>query len=163
MAEKEITIQRYLSKPLLIDGLKFDLRVYVVVVGIDPIEAFVADEGLARFCTVKYKKPIRSNFSKKFMHLTNYAVNKNSDNYVRIKSAKRKKLKSSKSCMNVEMVKLQQNADSSEESKKELSTIETETTETTENTLPTEPDEDEILSDNKGTKRTLTSLFHTLE
>jgi hypothetical protein len=35
--EKELVIQRYLDKPLLMDGIKFDLRIYVVVVGIDPI------------------------------------------------------------------------------------------------------------------------------
>jgi hypothetical protein len=101
MFDKEITVQKYLSKPLLINGLKFDLRVYVVVVSIDPIEAYIADEGLARFCTVKYKKPVRSNFAKKFMHLTNYAVNKNSENYVRIKSSRNRKVKTSKSCTNV--------------------------------------------------------------
>ena len=35
------TVQKYLDKPLLLKrimkGIKFDLRVYVVVVGIDPI------------------------------------------------------------------------------------------------------------------------------
>ena len=50
--EKELVVQRYLDKPLLMDGIKFDLRIYVVVVGIDPIQAFIYDEGLARFCTV---------------------------------------------------------------------------------------------------------------
>lgn len=49
---KELVIQRYLDKPLLLDGIKFDLRVYVVVVGKDPIKAYICDEGLARFCTV---------------------------------------------------------------------------------------------------------------
>ena len=63
-------------------GIKFDLRVYVVVVGIDPIQAYICDEGLARFCTVKYKAPSKTNFNKKYMHLTNYSVNKNSDKYV---------------------------------------------------------------------------------
>ena len=51
---KDIIVQRYLDKPLLLDGLKFDLRVYVVVVGIDPVQAFVCEEGLARFCTVSW-------------------------------------------------------------------------------------------------------------
>lgn len=49
---REIVVQRYLSKPLLLDGIKFDLRVYVVVIGFNPIKAFICDEGLARFCTV---------------------------------------------------------------------------------------------------------------
>jgi len=36
-----------------LDGFKFDLRIYVVVTGINEgkIKAFIAEEGLARFCT----------------------------------------------------------------------------------------------------------------
>jgi len=47
------------------------------------MHAFIADEGLARFCTEKYKKPTRENFKKVFMHLTNYSLNKMSDEYVK--------------------------------------------------------------------------------
>jgi hypothetical protein len=55
---EEILIQRYIDKPLCLDGLKFDLRLYVPLIrtGSD-MHAFVADEGLARFCTAKYEKP----------------------------------------------------------------------------------------------------------
>ena len=58
-----MVVQRYIDDPLLIDGFKFDLRIYVVVTGINEGEmhAFVSDEGLARFCTEKYKKPKRLN------------------------------------------------------------------------------------------------------
>lgn len=54
MEGKDVVVQRYLDKPLLMDGLKFDLRVYVVLVGInaDSIRAYICDDGLARFCTV---------------------------------------------------------------------------------------------------------------
>ena len=38
----------------IIDRYKFDLRVYVVVTGTDQLQAFVAEEGLARFCTTKF-------------------------------------------------------------------------------------------------------------
>ena len=75
-------MQRYLDKPLLIDGIKFDLRVYVVVTGLYPLSAFIYDEGLARFCTARYEAPTRANFRKAFMHLTNYSINKNNDAYV---------------------------------------------------------------------------------
>lgn len=67
-----------------INGFKFDLRVYVVVTGTKDgeITAFLADEGLARFCTQKYKQPSRENFKNIYMHLTNYAVNKMAEEFV---------------------------------------------------------------------------------
>jgi len=81
--DKDVVIQRYIDKPLLLKGIKFDLRCYVVVTGLNPIQAYVCDEGLARFCTVAYEKPTKSNFKHSFMHLTNYSVNKTSEDYVR--------------------------------------------------------------------------------
>jgi len=82
LENKDIIVQRYLDKPLLLDGFKFDLRVYVVVFGINPVQAFLCDEGLARFCTAKYEAPTKSNYKKAFMHLTNYSINKMSDDYI---------------------------------------------------------------------------------
>jgi hypothetical protein len=69
---------------MLLNGFKFDLRVYVVVTGTSDGEmtAFLADEGLARFCTQKYNKPTRDNFKNIYMHLTNYSVNKQADEFV---------------------------------------------------------------------------------
>jgi len=45
----------------LIDGLKFDFRLYVVVTACDPLRIFVFNEGLARFATAKYATPTHSN------------------------------------------------------------------------------------------------------
>jgi len=70
-----------MHKPYLIDGLKFDMRIYVLVYGIDPLRIFVFREGLARFATEKYVAPFKGNMENLFMHLTNYAINKNSDNF----------------------------------------------------------------------------------
>ena len=35
----------------------------------------------ARFCTEQYEKPTKHNMDNVFMHLTNYALNKDSENY----------------------------------------------------------------------------------
>lgn len=50
-------VQRYLHKPFLIDGLKFDMRIYVLVAGTDPLRIFVYEEGLGRFATEPYSAP----------------------------------------------------------------------------------------------------------
>ena len=80
----DVVIQRYIDNPMLLNGYKFDLRIYVVVTGIKEgkMHAFMADEGLARFCTEKYCKPTKANFKKMYMHMTNYSLNKNSETYV---------------------------------------------------------------------------------
>ena len=60
------------------------MRIYVVVTGFEDgnVHAFIADEGLARFCTEPYEQPTNENFHKFYMHLTNYSLNKASDGYV---------------------------------------------------------------------------------
>jgi len=48
-------------QPFLIDGFKFDLRIYVVVTACDPLRIFVFNEGLARFATAQYVPPTSAN------------------------------------------------------------------------------------------------------
>merc|ERR1712188_16095 len=66
---------------MLIDKLKFDLRVYVLVTSVDPLEVFVCKEGLARFCTEEYEAPAAKNMHNVMSHLTNYSLNKRSDKF----------------------------------------------------------------------------------
>lgn len=54
MMNKDLILQRYIAKPLLLKNKKFDLRVYVVYCRMNPINIYVCDEGLARFCTEDY-------------------------------------------------------------------------------------------------------------
>ena len=78
-----VVAQKYVSDPFLIDGRKFDLRVYALVTCADPLRVFVYDDGLVRFCTNAYEPPDAKNLRNARMHLTNYAVNKDSENFVR--------------------------------------------------------------------------------
>jgi len=57
--------QQYVSKPFLIDGFKFDLRVYVLVTSCDPLRIFVYEDGLGRFATLKYVDPSNNNLVSK--------------------------------------------------------------------------------------------------
>ena len=67
---------------MLIDGLKFDLRIYILVAGCDPLRIYIFKEGLGRFATEPYQPINKENLQNMFMHLTNYAVNKTNPNFV---------------------------------------------------------------------------------
>jgi tubulin polyglutamylase TTLL5 len=67
---------------LLIEGFKFDLRLYVAVTSFDPLVFYLYEEGLTRFATIKYDQSMRS-IKSTCMHLTNYSLNKKSEKYVR--------------------------------------------------------------------------------
>lgn len=76
--EKKLVAQRYLDSPFLIDGRKFDLRIYVLQTSVDPLLVYIHDDGLVRFSTHPYT--VR-NLRCRYVHLTNYSVNKKSKNY----------------------------------------------------------------------------------
>lgn len=63
--------QKYV-KSHLINDRKFDLRIYVLVSNVEPLEIFVYRDGLARFCSLK------SSCKSIFARITNVSMNKNS-------------------------------------------------------------------------------------
>lgn len=79
--EDEYVVQHYIPNPLLIDDLKFDFRIYVLVKDICNLEVYMYQEGLARFATTPYQTPAPDNLEDYTMHLTNYAINKKNPLY----------------------------------------------------------------------------------
>ena len=70
-------VQRYIDNPLLINGYKWDMRVYVIITSMWPLKVYIYEEGLARFSTEKYNLKTLGN---KFSHLTNTSINKHGPN-----------------------------------------------------------------------------------
>lgn len=73
----ELVVSHYINNPLLINGFKFDIRVYVLITCFNPLRIYIYNEGLGRFATEKYM----SNKESKFQHLTNYSINKFNTNF----------------------------------------------------------------------------------
>uniref|UniRef100_A0A0K2T5Y2 ATP-grasp domain-containing protein n=1 Tax=Lepeophtheirus salmonis TaxID=72036 RepID=A0A0K2T5Y2_LEPSM len=78
---EDFVIQKYIHKPLLIDGYKFDIRIYVVLTSLDPLCIYIYNDGLVRIATELYSENPEL-ISETRMHVTNYAINKTSSNYV---------------------------------------------------------------------------------
>ncbi|XP_061658218.1 tubulin polyglutamylase TTLL11 isoform X1 [Syngnathoides biaculeatus] len=83
---RQSVVQEYVRKPLLVDKLKFDIRLYVLLKSLEPLEVYIAKEGLTRFCTEPYQEPSQKNLGHVFMHLTNYSLNVHSGNFVHSES-----------------------------------------------------------------------------
>lgn len=73
--EEPAVVQRYLTSPLLIQGYKFDLRLYVAVTSFNPLEAWLCTEGFARFSTVPFTLD-SSKLDDTLVHLTNSSIQK---------------------------------------------------------------------------------------
>mmetsp|Transcript_46291 Transcript_46291/g.107683 ORF Transcript_46291/g.107683 Transcript_46291/m.107683 type:complete len:937 (+) Transcript_46291:150-2960(+) len=76
-----IVVSEYVPNPLLIQGLKFDLRIYVLVTSFEPLRAYVYKEGLARFASSPFSTK-DEDLHDSYRHLTNYSINKGSKNFV---------------------------------------------------------------------------------
>ena len=82
MDDSNCLVSAYITDPLLFDNRKFDLRVYVAVTSFSPLKIYVYEEGLVRRATAPYTNS-SANLSNRFVHLTNYSVQKRSGNFVK--------------------------------------------------------------------------------
>ncbi|CAF3852147.1 unnamed protein product [Rotaria magnacalcarata] len=78
--KRPVIVQKYIANPYLINGHKFDLRLYVYVTSHDPLRIYLFDDGLTRFASRKYSSSVKS-LSDRFMHLTNYSINRYNSEY----------------------------------------------------------------------------------
>mmetsp|Transcript_19100 Transcript_19100/g.23637 ORF Transcript_19100/g.23637 Transcript_19100/m.23637 type:complete len:212 (-) Transcript_19100:600-1235(-) len=87
--DKQFVVSEYVSSPLLFNGFKFDLRIYVALTSVNPLRLYIYEEGLTRFATCKYSEEGAAGSRKatKFMHLTNFSVNKKNINFVKTNNA----------------------------------------------------------------------------
>lgn len=79
---EHLVVQRYMRSPYLIDGYKFDFRIYVLVTSCDPLKIFLYNEGMVRFATEEWDIQTCTNYDNLFMHLTNYAINKENNMFI---------------------------------------------------------------------------------
>ena len=70
-----IIIQKYIEKPLLYFGRKFDIRIWVLLT--QDLKVYVFNEGHLKCCSVKYDLSSNDNYS----HLTNYSFQKYNHNF----------------------------------------------------------------------------------
>jgi len=66
---------------MLIENKKFDLWMYLICFGLEPMRAYAYWEGMVRICTADYEAPNKENMKNVFMHLSNYSLNKENENF----------------------------------------------------------------------------------
>jgi hypothetical protein len=78
-------LSKYFSNPHLINGKKYDMRLYVLISGFEPLRIYLYNEGLIRIAADKYKLN-KNTIENKFAHLTNTAINVHNKKYINPKS-----------------------------------------------------------------------------
>ena len=78
---EDYIITQYIHNPHLINKLKYDFRLYVLITGLSPLKIYLYKEGMIRFSTEEYSLDL-NNIDKLYMHLTNVNINqKNKKTY----------------------------------------------------------------------------------
>ena len=64
----------------MINSLKFDVRLYILVTSINPLKIYIYQDGIVSFATEEYTE-CHEQINNKFIHLTNYSINKNNTKF----------------------------------------------------------------------------------
>ena len=71
-----VLIQKYIERPFLYNGRKFDIRIWVLIT--HKYEVYAFKEGHMKACSVNYDL---NNIENSFIHLTNYSLQKYNQNF----------------------------------------------------------------------------------
>eukprot|EP00879_Flechtneria_rotunda_P013850 GHRR01014466.1.p1 GENE.GHRR01014466.1~~GHRR01014466.1.p1 ORF type:complete len:217 (+),score=73.29 GHRR01014466.1:940-1590(+) len=76
-AKPFVLAQKYISDPLLINGCKFGIRLWLLVTGVEPFTSYLHNQGLVLFSTDSYDLDSLSDDdgAASRAHITNYAQN----------------------------------------------------------------------------------------
>jgi len=88
--EPRSLIQHYIADPLLIGGYKFHMRIHLMITNVNPVEAFVQENGQCLFATKEYTMSNKTlgEFFDPPVHVTNMGLNakpENKENYFKKK------------------------------------------------------------------------------
>jgi tubulin polyglutamylase TTLL9 len=73
-------VQRYIDRPYLVGGKKFDLRLYALVTSYSPLTVWIYRSGFARFSHHRFSMSA-TEMDNAYIHLTNAAIQKTSDKH----------------------------------------------------------------------------------
>lgn len=84
---KEFVLTKYMTNIHLINGKKYDLRLYILITGLKPLRIYFYKEGLVRIAAEKFCLKENS-LDNKFIHLTGININIKNKNFISPNSTK---------------------------------------------------------------------------
>ncbi len=79
--EDNIILSKYITNPFLVNGRKFDIRIYVLVTGVKPLKIYLGDEGQLNICIKEYNLTL-DNLNERLVHITNHGYQSKYENYI---------------------------------------------------------------------------------